>query len=144
FHEALRWGSEVYQALKSVLKDGGYSVGVGDEGRFAPALKKNSDAVELIIKAIEKAGYKPGDQVAIALDPASSGFYEDGKYNLRTENRKVTSSEMVALYASWVNKYPIVVLEDGLAEDDWDGWKLLNQELGEKIELVGDDLFVTN
>jgi enolase len=142
--EALRWGSEVYQALKSVLKDGGYSVGVGDEGGFAPALKKNSDAVEWIIKAIEKAGYKPGEQVAIALDPASSGFYEDGKYNLRTENRKVTSAEMVDLYAEWVKKYPIVVIEDGLAEDDWDGWKLLNKTIGGKTELVGDDLFVTN
>ena len=143
-HEAMRWGSEVYQALKGVLKDGGYSVGVGDEGGFAPALKKNSDAVEVIIKAIEKAGYKPGEQVAIALDPASSGFYEDGKYNLRTENRKVTSSEMVDLYAEWVKKYPIVVIEDGLAEDDWDGWKLLNKTIGDKVELVGDDLFVTN
>ena len=144
FHEALRWGSEVYQSLKGVLKSDGYSVGVGDEGGFAPALKKNSDAVDLILKAVEKAGYKPGEQIAIALDPASSGFYEDGKYNLRTENRKVTSAEMVALYSEWANKYPIVVLEDGLAEDDWDGWKLLNQKLGQKIELVGDDLFVTN
>jgi enolase len=144
FREALRWGSEVYQALKSVLKSGGYSTGVGDEGGFAPALKKNSDAVELILKAIEKAGYKPGDDIAIALDPASSGFYEDGLYNLRTEGRKVTAAEMVQMYADWVAKYPIVVLEDGLAEDDWDGWKLLNQKLGDKIELVGDDLFVTN
>lgn len=144
FREALRWGSEVYQSLKSVLKNDGYSTGVGDEGGFAPALKKNSDAVELIIKAIEKAGYKPGDQIAIALDPASSGFYEDGKYNLRTEGRKVTSAEMVEMYADWIKKYPIVVLEDGLAEDDWDGWKLLNKTLGDKIELVGDDLFVTN
>ncbi len=144
FHEALRWGSEVYQSLKGVLKDGGYSVGVGDEGGFAPVLKKNSDAVDLILKAIEKAGYKPGEQVAIALDPASSGFYEDGKYHLRTENRKATSPEMVDLYAEWVDKYPIVVLEDGLAEDDWDGWKLLNQTIGKKVELVGDDLFVTN
>jgi enolase len=144
FREALRWGSEVYQSLKSVLKSGGYTTGVGDEGGFAPALKKNSDAVELILKAIEKAGYKPGDQVSIALDPASSGFYEDGFYNLRTENRKVTSAEMVQMYADWVAKYPIVVLEDGLAEDDWDGWKLLNKTLGGKIELVGDDLFVTN
>ena len=144
FREALRWGSEVYQALKGVLKGEGYTTGVGDEGGFAPALKKNSDAVELIIKAIEKAGYKPGDQVAIALDPASSGFYEDGFYNLRTEKRKVTSAEMVQMYADWVAKYPIVVLEDGLAEDDWDGWKLLNKTLGGKIELVGDDLFVTN
>ncbi len=144
FREALRWGSEVYQSLKSVLKSGGYTTGVGDEGGFAPALKKNSDAVELILKAIEKAGYKPGDQVSIALDPASSGFYEDGFYNLRTENRKVTSAEMIQMYADWVAKYPIVVLEDGLAEDDWDGWKLLNKTLGGKIELVGDDLFVTN
>jgi len=144
FREALRWGSEVYQALKGVLKSEGYTTGVGDEGGFAPALKKNSDAVELILKAIEKAGYKPGEQVAIALDPASSGFYEDGFYNLRTEKRKVTSAEMVQMYADWVAKYPIVVLEDGLAEDDWDGWKLLNQTLGGKIELVGDDLFVTN
>lgn len=142
--EALRWGSEVYQALKGVLKSSGYSVGVGDEGGFAPALKKNSDAVEVILKAIEKAGYKPGEGIAIALDPASSGFYEDGLYNLRTENRKATSAEMVELYAEWAGKYPIVVLEDGLAEDDWDGWKLLNQKLGDKIELVGDDIFVTN
>jgi enolase len=144
FREALRWGSEVYQALKGVLKSGGYSTGVGDEGGFAPALKKNSDAVELILKAIEKAGYKPGDDVAVALDPASSGFFEDGLYNLRTEGRKVTSAEMVQMYADWVAKYPIVVLEDGLAEDDWDGWKLLNKTLGGTIELVGDDLFVTN
>jgi len=144
FREALRWGSEVYQALKGVLKSSGYSTGVGDEGGFAPALKKNSDAVELIIKAIEKAGYKSGDDVAIALDPASSGFFEDGLYNLRTEGRKVSSAEMVQMYADWAAKYPIVVLEDGLAEDDWDGWKLLNQTLGDKIELVGDDLFVTN
>jgi enolase len=144
FHEALRWGAEVYHALKGVLKDGGYSVGVGDEGGFAPAFKKNSDAVDFILKAIEKAGYKPGADVAIALDPASSGFFEDGKYNLRTEKRKVTSAEMVDLYAEWAKKYPIVVLEDGLAEDDWDGWKMLNQAIGDKIELVGDDIFVTN
>jgi len=144
FHEALRWGSEVYHSLKSVLKSGGYSTGVGDEGGFAPALKSNADAIELILKAVEKAGYKPGDHIAIALDPASSGFYEDGVYNLRTEGKKVNSQEMVAMYADWVKRYPIVVLEDGLAEDDWDGWKLLNQTIGQKIELVGDDLFVTN
>ncbi len=144
FREALRWGSETYQALKGVLKGKGYTVGVGDEGGFAPALKTNAEAVELILQAIEKAGYKPGDQIALALDPASSGFYEDGLYNLRTEGRKVTSAQMVEMYADWVNKYPIVVLEDGLAEDDWDGWKLLNQKIGGKIELVGDDLFVTN
>lgn len=144
FREALRWGSEVYHSLKNVLKSSGYSTGVGDEGGFAPALKTNAEAVELIIKAIEKAGYKPGEQIAIALDPASSGFYEDGYYNLRTEGKKVTSAEMVAMYESWIKKYPIVVLEDGLAEDDWDGWKLLNKTIGDKIELVGDDLFVTN
>jgi enolase len=150
FREALRFGSEVYHALKAVLKDGGYTTGVGDEGGFAPALKKNSDAIELILKAIERAGYQPGEQIAIAIDPASSGFFEDGGgkehplYNLRTEGRKVSAAEMVEMYASWVEKYPLVVLEDGLAEDDWDGWKLLNQKLGGKIELVGDDLFVTN
>jgi len=144
FREALRWGSEIYHTLKNVLKEAGYSTGVGDEGGFAPKLKKNSDAVELILKAIEKAGYRPGEQVAIALDPASSSFYEKGYYHLRTENRKVASAEMVEMYAEWVKKYPILVLEDGLAEDDWDGWKLLNQTLGNKIELVGDDLFVTN
>jgi enolase len=144
FREALRWGSEVYQTLKGVLKEGGYTTGVGDEGGFAPALKTNSDALDLIVKAIEKAGYRPGDDVALALDPASSGFYEDGKYNLRTEKRKVTSDEMVALYREWTAKYPIMVLEDGLAEDDWDGWKKLNKTIGKDIELVGDDLFVTN
>ena len=144
FREALRWGAEVYHTLKGVLKDGGYTTGVGDEGGFAPALKKNSDAVELIIQAIQKAGYKPGEGIAIALDPASSGFYEDGMYNLRTEKRKVSSADMVQMYADWSQKYPIVVLEDGLAEDDWDGWKLLNQTIGDRVELVGDDLFVTN
>ena len=144
FREALRWGSEVYQSLKGVLKSGGYTVGVGDEGGFAPALKTNAEAVELILKAIEKAGYRPGEEIAIALDPASSGFYEDGFYNLRTEGKKVKSEEMVEMYSAWVKKYPIVVLEDGLAEDDWEGWKLLNKTIGDKIELVGDDLFVTN
>jgi enolase len=144
FAEALRWGSEVYHTLKKVLKDGGYTTGVGDEGGFAPALKRNVDAMDLIVKSIEDAGYRPGDDVVIALDPASSGFYEDGLYNLRTEKRKVSSAEMIAMYAEWAKKYPFVVLEDGLAEDDWDGWKALNRELGSKLELVGDDLFVTN
>ena len=144
FREALRWGSEVYQALKGVLKSSGYSTGVGDEGGFAPALKTNAEAVETILKAIKKAGYKPGDHIVIALDPATSGFYDDGLYNLRTEKRKITSAEMVEMWVGWVKKYPIVVLEDGLAEDDWDGWKLLNKTLGNRIELVGDDLFVTN
>jgi enolase len=144
FAEALRWGSEIYHTLKTVLKDAGYSTGVGDEGGFAPALKRNAEAIEVILKAIEGAGYRPGEDVVIAIDPASSGFYEDGLYNLRTEKRKVNAAEMVAMYADWVKKYPLAVLEDGLAEDDWEGWKLLNRELGDKIELVGDDIFVTN
>ena len=144
FAEALRWGSEIYHRLKQVLKDGGYSTGVGDEGGFAPALKRNADAMELILKAIEGAGYRPGEDVVLALDPASSGFYEDNVYQLRTEGRKVSADEMVAMYSDWVAKYPIAVLEDGLAEDDWAGWRLLNQKLGDNIELVGDDLFVTN
>jgi len=144
FHEALRWGSEIYHALKDVLKSRGYSTGVGDEGGFSPALKTNSEAIELILKSIEKAGYHPGEQILIALDPASSSFYEDGLYNLRTESRRITSEQMVEMYDEWLKKYPIAVLEDGLAEDDWTGWKLLNQTLGDKIELVGDDLFVTN
>jgi enolase len=130
--------------LKKVLKDSGYSTGVGDEGGFAPALKRNVDAMDLIVKSIEGAGYRSGEDVVIALDPASSGFYEDGLYNLRTEKRKVNSAEMIAMYAEWAKKYPFVVLEDGLAEDDWEGWKQLNRELGGKLELVGDDLFVTN
>jgi enolase len=144
FREALRWGAETYHALKKVLKDSGYSTGVGDEGGFAPALKSNAEAVELILKAIAAAGYKPGEHIAIALDPASSAFYEDGFYHLRTEKRKIDSKQMVAMWADWTKKYPIVVLEDGLAEDDWDGWKLLNREIGGRVELVGDDLFVTN
>jgi enolase len=144
FREALRWGAETYHELKAVLKGKGYSTAVGDEGGFAPALKTNAEAVELILQAITKAGYKPAEQIMIALDPASSVFYEGGLYHLQTEGREVTSAQMVELYAEWMEKYPIVVLEDGLAEDDWDGWKLLNQKLGEKIELVGDDLFATN
>jgi len=144
FREAVRWGSETYHALKAVLKEKGYATGVGDEGGFAPALKTNAEAVELIVKAIRKAGYVPGQQIAIALDPASTGFCEDGLYNLRTEGRRVSSSQMVQTYVEWVEKYPIIVLEDGLAEDDWEGWKMLSKSLGGRIELVGDDLFVTN
>jgi enolase len=144
FREALRWGTEVYHALKSVLKAGGFSTGVGDEGGFAPALKANAEAVENILKAIEKAGFKAGQDIAIALDPASSSFYEDGGYLLRTEKRKISSVEMVSLYADWTKKYPIVSIEDGLAEDDWDGWRLLTKTIGGTIQLVGDDLFVTN
>jgi enolase len=144
FAEALRWGSEIYHRLKTVLKDAGYSTAVGDEGGFAPVLKRNADAVELILKAIEDGGYRPGEDVVLALDPASSGFFEEGVYHLRTEKRTVSAEEMVALYADWVAKYPVAVLEDGLAEDDWAGWALLNRQLGDKIELVGDDLFVTD
>ena len=144
FREALRWGAEVYHELKAILKKAGQATGVGDEGGFAPALKKNVEAVEVILQAIEKAGYAPGRDIVLALDPASSGFYEDGRYHLRSENRKVTSEEMVALYADWTARFPISVIEDGLAEDDWTGWKLLNKTIGGKTELVGDDLFVTN
>jgi enolase len=144
FREGLRWGAEVYQALKSVLKSGGFSTGVGDEGGFAPALKTNAAAIEHILKAIDKAGYKAGEEIAVALDPAASSFFEDGVYLLRTENRKAGAEEMVELWADWVKKYPIASIEDGLAEDDWEGWKLLQQTLGDKIQLVGDDIFVTN
>ena len=144
FAEAVRWGAEIYHRLKAQLKDAGLSTAVGDEGGFAPVLKRNSDAVELILKAIEGSGFRPGEDVVLALDPASSGFFTDGLYHLRAEGRAVGAEEMVALYADWVTRYPIAVLEDGLAEDDWAGWTLLNRELGHKIELVGDDLFVTN
>lgn len=144
FKEALRWGSETYHSLKGVLKSKGYSVGVGDEGGFSPHLKTNAEAVEVIMEGIGAAGYASGDDIAIALDPASSGFYEDGVYNLRSEGRKATAEEMVDMYREWADKYPIIVLEDGLSEDDWDGWKLLNKTLGDRVELVGDDLFVTN
>ncbi|EJH4826751.1 TPA: phosphopyruvate hydratase [Pseudomonas aeruginosa] len=144
FAEGVRWGAEIYHRLRATLKERGYSTAVGDEGGFAPALKHNSDAVELILAAIESAGYTPGEDVVIALDPASSGFYENGLYHLRSEDHHVTAEQMVELYADWIARYPIAVLEDGLAEDDWTGWKLLNQALGSRIELVGDDLFVTN
>ncbi len=144
FPTALRWGSEIYHALRQTLTAAGYTTGVGDEGGFAPALKRNVDAIELILQAIEKAGYRPGEDVVLALDPAPSAFFEDGLYHLRSEGRALTAAEMVELYADWVAKYPIAVLEDGLAEDDWAGWKLLNNKLGDKIELVGDDIFVTN
>jgi enolase len=144
FREAVRWGSETYHVLKSVLKSEGYSTSVGDEGGFAPALTNNSEAIELIVAAIQKAGYKPGEEIAIALDPAASGFYEDGLYVLRTEGRKATAAEMVDMYAEWYKKYPIISIEDGLAEDDWEGFALLNKVLGNQVQLVGDDIFVTN
>lgn len=146
FREAVRMGSETYQALKSLLKSKGFSTGVGDEGGFAPKLGANKEAIELILTAITKAGYKPGEDICIALDPAVSEIYEDdGTYLLRREGgKKLTSEQMVALWADWIRQYPIISLEDGLAQDDWEGWKLLTQELGGKIQLVGDDLFVTN
>jgi enolase len=144
FSEALRWGVEVYHVLKSVLHEKGLSVGVGDEGGFAPSLKSNEEALELISKAIEKAGFKPGTQIAFALDPASTEFYSAGKYNLAKEGRTLTREEMVDYYANLVNKYPIVSIEDGVAEEDWDAWKLITDKLGNRIQLVGDDLFVTN
>ena len=144
FAEALRWGSEIYQSLKKVLKDKGYSTNVGDEGGFAPALKSNAEAIEVILQAIEKAGYQAGEQVFIALDPAVTELYDDGKYTLRKENRALTGAEMIAFWESWVKQYPIVSIEDGLAEDDWDTWVALTQKLGAHVQLVGDDFFVTN
>jgi enolase len=144
FAEGLRWGSEVYHTLKSVLKVKGYSTGVGDEGGFAPSLKANEEAIELILEAVEKAGYKPGEQIRIALDPAASEFFEDGKYVLKKEGRTLTGAEMVEFYADWVAKYPIVSIEDGLNEDDWDSWVLMMERLGDKIQIVGDDLLVTS
>ncbi len=146
FAEGLRWGSEIYQALKSVLKGRGYTTLVGDEGGYAPALKANAEAVEVILEAINKAGYKPGEQVGIALDPAASELYEEDThlYNLRKEGKKLTGEEMVAFWKSWIEKYPIVSLEDGLAQDDWESWKLLVKEVGSHVQIVGDDLLVTN
>jgi len=146
FAEGLRWGAEIYQSLKSVLKGRGYATLVGDEGGYAPSLKANSEAVEVILEAIEKAGYKAGEQIAIALDPAASEFYDaDTKtYNLRKEGKKLSSEQMVDFWINWVNQYPIVSIEDGLAEDDWDGWKMLVNQVGNKIQIVGDDLLVTN
>ena len=144
FAEALRWGSEVYHALKSVLKAKGYSTGIGDEGGFAPSLKANAEAIKVILEAIEKAGYRPGEQVRIALDPAASEFFEDGKYVLKKEGRTLTGAEMVDFYADWVEKYPIISIEDGLAEDDWDSWVLMMDRLGSRVQIVGDDLLVTN
>ncbi|MCJ7701668.1 MAG: phosphopyruvate hydratase [Anaerolineales bacterium] len=148
FSECLRWGAEIYHALKGVLKERGYKTLVGDEGGYAPALKANAEAVEVILEAIELAGFKAGVglDVAIALDPAASEFYEEetGLYHLRTEGKKLTSEEMVAYWKNWVDQYPIISIEDGLAQDDWDGWKLMVGELGDRLQIVGDDLLVTN
>jgi len=146
FVEGLRWGAEIYHALKGVLKARGYTTLVGDEGGYAPALKANNEAVEVILEAIEKAGYKAGEQVAIALDPAASELFDEEThtYNLRKEGKKLTGEQMVDFWKNWVRQYPIVSIEDGLAQDDWDSWKLLTKEIGDKVQIVGDDLLVTN
>ncbi len=144
FAEALRWGTETYHALRTVLKSRGYGLGIGDEGGFAPSLKTNEEAIEVILEAIQKAGYTPGKDIWIAMDPAASEIYEDGKYNLHKEGRILTSEEMVDFYANWVEKYPIISIEDGLAEDDWEGFAMMTARLGDKLQIVGDDLLVTN
>jgi len=147
FSDALRWGTETFHTLKGVLKKKGYNTAVGDEGGFAPNLKSNAEAIELILEAIELAGYKAGEEIAIALDPASSEFYDkaSGKYIFKKSDKsEKTSAQMAEFWESWVRQYPIVSIEDGLAEDDWDGWKLLTEKIGDFVQLVGDDLFVTN
>jgi enolase len=147
FSDALRWGTEVFHTLKGVLKKNGYNTAVGDEGGFAPSLKSNEEAIDLILQAIEQAGYRAGDDIAIALDPASSEFFnkESGKYVFKKSDKSEKTSEQMAEYwANWARQYPIVSIEDGLAEDDWDGWKLLTEKIGGQVQLVGDDLFVTN
>ncbi|MFH0769527.1 MAG: phosphopyruvate hydratase [Chloroflexota bacterium] len=144
FHHALQMGTEVYHALKRVLKDKGLNTNVGDEGGFAPSLPSNKDAIEAILSAIEKAGYQPGKDCFIALDPAASEFYEDGHYILSREGASLSTREMVDYYARWASSYPIISIEDGMAEDDWDGWQMISQKLGSKLQLVGDDLYTTN
>jgi enolase len=145
FSEALRWGVEVFHTLKGVLKKRGYNTAVGDEGGFAPSVKSNVEAIEVVLEAIQQAGYKPGEEIAIALDPAASEFFQDGKYVFKKSDKSSKSSDdLVRFWAKWANDYPIVSIEDGLAENDWEGWSNLTKELGGKIQLVGDDLFVTN
>jgi len=144
FGEALRMAAETYHTLKVVLKSKGLNTAVGDEGGFAPNLSSNEEAIQIIIAAIEKAGYNPGRDISIVLDPAASEFFQDGRYVLKADNSKLSSKEMVGYYASLISKYPIISIEDGLAEDDWDGWQILTKELGKKIQLTGDDIFVTN
>jgi enolase len=146
FAEALRWGAEIYQSLKKVLHDSDYSTNVGDEGGFAPSLGGNVRAIEVILKAVEAAGYRPGEDIFIALDPATSELYDEksGLYKLPIEGKELSSEELVALWADWAARFPIISIEDGMAEDDWDGWKLLYQAIGDKVQLVGDDLLVTN
>lgn len=144
FAKAVQACAEVYHALKKTLNDKGYSTGVGDEGGFAPNLKSNEEAIEVILEAIKKAGYEPGKDIFIAIDAASSEYYKDGKYVLENEGKTLTASEMVDFFEDWVNRYPIISIEDGMAEEDWRGWKILTDRLGKKVQLVGDDLFVTN
>lgn len=144
FAEGLRAGAEVFHALKAALKQRGLSTGQGDEGGFAPELRSNREAMDLLIEGIQAAGYEPGKDVAIAIDPATSELFKDGKYQLRGEGRTLSSEEMVGLWEEWAAAYPLVSIEDGLAEDDWDGWKLLTERIGDRLQLVGDDLFVTN
>ena len=144
FDKAVQACAEVYHALKKTLNDKGYSTGVGDEGGFAPNLKSNAEAIDVILEAIKKAGYEPGKDIFIAIDAASSEYYKDGKYVLEHEGKTLTASEMVDFFEDWVNKYPIISIEDGMAEEDWEGWKLITDRLGKKVQLVGDDLFVTN
>ncbi|ODS85882.1 MAG: phosphopyruvate hydratase [Cytophagaceae bacterium SCN 52-12] len=145
FSDSLRMGVEVFHALKKVLKSKGYSTNVGDEGGFAPNIQSNEEAIEVVLQAIEKAGYRPGEEIFIALDAASSEFYENGIYHFKkSDGKKLSSAELSAYWTEWVNKYPIISIEDGFAEDDWDGWKLITDAIGKKVQLVGDDLFVTN
>lgn len=144
FAEALRWGSEIYHTLGKLLHSKGYNTGVGDEGGYAPSLKSNAEAVEVILEAVEKAGYKVGEDIFIALDPAMTELYENGQYVLAKENRSFSTDEMIEFWADWVNKYPIISLEDGLAEDDWAGWQTLTERLGKRVQIVGDDHLVTN
>jgi len=144
FREALRWGAETYHVLKKILHDRGLSTAVGDEGGFAPDLASNEEACRLLVEAIEQAGFAPGEQIAIALDPASTEFFRDGTYVLSSEDRTLTPTEMVAYYADLVDRYPIVSIEDGMAEEDWDGWRAITDAIGDRVQLVGDDLFVTN
>jgi enolase len=142
--DAVRWGAEIFHTLRKLLKDGGHSTNVGDEGGFAPNLKSADEALGFVMRAIEKAGYKPGEDVAIALDPASTEFYKNSRYELKGEGKSLSSEEMVALYRDLVSRYPIISIEDGMAEDDWDGWHTLTEAIGARCNLVGDDLFVTN
>lgn len=144
YSEGLRWGVEIYQSLKKVLNKKGYGTTVGDEGGFAPRVSANSEALDLILEAIKEAGYIPGEQIMLAMDPAASEFYEDGKYHLKVEGKTLTGREMVDFWESWVDKYPIISIEDGLHEDDWDNWSLMVERLGDRLQIVGDDLLVTN